>query len=37
VIADVFAEAGAEGFVHACEIGTDHEFAFGADDHGEAR
>jgi beta-lactamase class A len=32
VVAEVFAEAGTEGFVHAREIGTDHEFSFGADD-----
>jgi beta-lactamase class A len=32
VIADVFAEAGAEGFVHARELGTDHEFGHHADD-----
>ncbi|MFS8097215.1 class A beta-lactamase-related serine hydrolase [Lentzea alba] len=29
---NVFAEAGAEGFVHAKEIGTDNEFAHRADD-----
>ncbi|MDT7784393.1 MAG: beta-lactamase class [Pseudonocardiales bacterium] len=32
MIADVFAEAGAEGFVHAREIGTDNEFCHRADD-----
>ncbi|MEV6235129.1 serine hydrolase [Lentzea sp. NPDC051838] len=32
MIADVFAEAGAEGFVHAREIGTDNEFCHHADD-----
>ncbi|HEX8867313.1 MAG TPA: serine hydrolase [Lentzea sp.] len=32
MIADVFAAAGAEGFVHAREIGTDKEFCHHADD-----